>query len=763
MKYSKTTLMELSHKYSSILRKCALLNATILLSTIALISSESKAAYDYKYGGMMVNTENTTFSSKSFSGYSIDGAGYGGAIFNSLGILTLNSVTFTDNTATWDGGAISSATSSIQAGTKPSDYPSSVFDENTVRAYWKSKTGFDARNKMVITNSTFDNNRVASYSGGALGVYSDAIIRGSHFMNNNAGGNIPASSTDGGGAIYAGGWARIDISGSDFSSNSSNYGGAIATSQAGKENGVYLHISNSQFTGNTATISGGAIFNDFADTVITDTTFTGNIAQTSGGAIYNKNVLTLSGTNTFSGNKVGSALNDIYNAGTLNVSGSLALDGGIVNTGTITFASGSELKAALNNSTALISGGTVTGTTALIVENGTGNATFKLFDTQQTFDLTNTLYTITDNADGSYAISKKSTSEMVDNLVNGGATAQEAATISAIADTTADNPVLKKITEAVQTGDVKTAAKAANDLAPTTSQAVMGISKDLIGVMANLAGGRMSALAGRAGGDIFKGGSMWVQGLYNHSKQDSIAASEGFKADSTGIALGIDGKLNDALTIGLGYGYTKTDTDAGDRDIDVDGNNFFAYAEYAPDAWYVNGVLNFGYGRYTEKKSPLGYTMKSKYDVYTYGANVMTGYAFDSGLTPEGGLRYLLVDQKSYTDGVEKISTKNNDVLTAVLGAKYGYKVKAKDWMFTPNVRLAATYDLMSDGSKAVAAISGGSSYQITGERLHRFGMEAGVGVTSTWNNWDFTLSYDGGFRKDYQSHTGTLKAKYHF
>ena len=64
---------------------------------------------------------------------------------------------------------------------------------------------------------------------------------------------------------------------------------------------------------------------------------------------------------------------------------------------------------------------------------------------------------------------------------------------------------------------------------------------------------------------------------------------------------------------------------------------------------------------------------------------------------------------------------------------------------------------------QAVAAITGGSSYQISGERLHRFGMEAGVGVTSTWNNWDFTVSYDGGFRRDYQSHTGSLKAKYHF
>ena len=32
MKYSKTTLMELSHKYRSILKRCAFLNAAILLS-----------------------------------------------------------------------------------------------------------------------------------------------------------------------------------------------------------------------------------------------------------------------------------------------------------------------------------------------------------------------------------------------------------------------------------------------------------------------------------------------------------------------------------------------------------------------------------------------------------------------------------------------------------------------------------------------------------------------------------------------------------
>ena len=37
MKYSKTTLMELSHKYKSILKKCAFFNAAILLSVAIIL------------------------------------------------------------------------------------------------------------------------------------------------------------------------------------------------------------------------------------------------------------------------------------------------------------------------------------------------------------------------------------------------------------------------------------------------------------------------------------------------------------------------------------------------------------------------------------------------------------------------------------------------------------------------------------------------------------------------------------------------------
>ena len=315
-----------------------------------------------KRGGALYNMGNTTVSDSSFSHNSTETQGYGGAIFNSRGLLTLNNVNFSDNTADWDGGAISSATSYFNASSKPADFTGDVINESTVRAYWNTKNGFDAANKMVINNSTFDNNKVTVYSGGALGVYSDAVINGSHFTNNNAGGNNPADPTDGGGAIYAGGWARVDVSGSDFSGNSSNYGGAIATTRAGKENGVYLHITDSEFTNNTATVAGGAISNAFADAVFTDTNFNNNSAAEKGGAIYNTNGLTIAANAkdvTFSGNTANNEANDIYNIGTLslnaaagrNISLAGGIDGDSVNKGTVNIAGDVEVSNALKNQT----------------------------------------------------------------------------------------------------------------------------------------------------------------------------------------------------------------------------------------------------------------------------------------------------------------------------------------------------------------------------------------------------------------------------
>ena len=564
--------------------------------------------------------------------------------------------------------------------------------------------------------------------------------------------------------------------------NEYKYGGGAIQNNAGTVViGLTDGSSTNTFKNNESAMHGGAILSrgSGAFTINGNTLFENNIAAVNGGAIHNikGSTMTFNGNTVFKNNKANGVLNDIYNAGTITFNGDVTLDGGVVNAGILIFKSGTTLTLAnvLNGST-IISGGTIHANGALLdsatfvvseageytFADGTIYGEFGVSDNLQTAIDKNLLYDITYDKKGTFTVAEKDAADIAKDVVAGGATAQEAGTIAAVADADSTHPIIGAITQALQTGNVAAVAEAAKELAPTTSQQVMGIAQGINGLLSNVTGGRMAAL-GKSGGDAFIGGSTWVQGLYNHSKQDASGANAGFSANTKGIAFGIDGKANEALTLGIGYGYTRTDASSQGRKVDVDGHNIFVYGQYQPEQFYVNTMLSYGFSEYTEKKNPMGVAMKAKYDVNTFAANVMTGYDFTSGITPEGGLRYLRADQETYNDGAQQISTDASDVLTAVAGVKYTTDVKTENWTFKPTLRLAATYDVKSDNSKANVNVIGGGNYQITGDRLHRFGVETGVGVTSTVKNWDLTLEYNGGFRKDFQSHTGMLKAKYNF
>lgn len=733
--------------------------------------------------GAIYNSGSLSVKDSEFDG-NVSKTGWGGAIYSgSTGNMTIEGSTFKNNIA-YNAGAIGAGTKTTGTIIK-----NSTFENNSAEAYGAVALFKNGElenvvfkgNKATGTKTLSEDGKAVNHGAGALFLGAESVVKitkGSFDGNTSGtrGGAIATRMPD----VANNQAAKLDIDGTVFSNNiAKTEGGAIYSSFYNSQEVVNnVLIKNATFTNNQAN-EGGAIYNEGladvggnkASMYIENSTFEGNIATTNGGALFisKGGNLTLAGKNTFSGNKAAGVLNDIHNLGSLNISGDLTLDGGISGNGTIAFTGATTLTAQLKSSASIL--GTVEGlknvtVAGLIVENGLTDATYNLFENGDAafagITATNALYTFEQGGNGQIKVTKKSTEQITENLVSSGATEQEAITISAIADSKSDNPVISSISAAVQTGNTAEAVKAVQELAPTTSQQVMGVAQSVNSLLSNVTGTRMAAL-GRAGGDTFVGGSVWAQGLYNHTKQDATAAAAGFSADTAGVAFGVDGKVNEDITVGVGYGYNQTDADSAGRDIDVEGHNFFAYAQYQPDAWYINGMFSYGFSKYTEDKAPMGVAMTAKYDVNTYAANVMSGYQFDDGITTEAGLRYVLADQKAYSDGAQYISTDTNDVLTAVVGVKYSTDYKAKDWTIKPSVRLAATYDILSDDSQANVSIIGGGNYQITGDRLHRFGVETGVGVTGTIKDWDLTLEYNGGFRQDYQSHTGMLKAKYNF
>lgn len=322
---------------------------------------------------------------------------------------------------------------------------------------------------------------------------------------------------------------------------------------------------------------------------------------------------------------------------------------------------------------------------------------------------------------------------------------------------------------------VKAALDAVTALAPEVSPMVQHTqsqtANQIFGAVGTrFAGGTIAAAEGTSSGDsVFERAAVWIQGLFNKSKRHDTARTEGFDADSSGVAVGAEKFVTDNFKIGLGYAYANTDIDGFMRSTDVDTHSAILYGEYKPSQWYVNGIATYGWSDYSEGKNVAGIGVDADYDVETFGLQAMTGYELQSEsfvFVPETGLRYVHISQDAYKDSADqRVSANNSDLLTGVLGARIN-----RSWEFEngislkPEARFALTYDLVNDAGGSVVTLANGSAYAVDGEALDRFGMELGVGVTAEVDdNIEVSLGYEGKFREKYHDHTGLLNAKYKF
>jgi predicted outer membrane repeat protein len=226
----------------------------------------------------------------------------GGAISSTL--LTASNCSFIGNTASNDGGAIRS--SSVTA-------TDCSFSDNSA-----SSGGAIYSSLLAVSNCSFSNNAAPSLSGGAISsasvtvvdstfsgntassggaIFSDHVTAMTSTFSNNAssdrGGAISSShpsdlssvtatscmfsnntaASTGGAVCSSSVTARYCI----FSDNSARYAGAIYSST--------LAATNCTFSSNSCTFSGGAIYSS-AEVTVHDCTFSGNSVEASGGAIF---------------------------------------------------------------------------------------------------------------------------------------------------------------------------------------------------------------------------------------------------------------------------------------------------------------------------------------------------------------------------------------------------------------------------------------------------------------------------------------------
>lgn len=729
-----------------------------------------------------------TVSDSTFDG---NKAQNGGAIYAEEELIVKGTTVFENNKAGSMGGAImntgDNAEMTIGNGV--------VFKNNTAATSGATHNAF-SKGMTIGNGAQFIGNSATSYAGAVynhdstLTIGNDLLVQGNKSGEGHSAG---AFANDENGVITIGDNAKF------IDNESGKSGGALYQYiTADRKGGSYITLGkNALFEGNKAAVNGGAVAvynaNSSSSTITfgDGVSFKNNTAGGQGGAVYVAagNGIVFEGSATFSGNIAGNAKNDIHNDGTVTVkSGTLSIDGGITGTGTISFADRSSLNVTIGtdqaSSTTIANKVSITDSANLSMTFAPGyEGTYTIFgaggayaEGSESFTLVdNVVFDVTEDAEnkGSYAISLKDASEIAAGT---GADSNQAAAIEAIMSKEGGSESFKAVAEAISTGlqsqdaGAKQAAlDAVTAMSPEAAPMVTQVSTDTAAQVFRVVGNRLGGAQGMSSGDGTSGTALWVQGMVGATDMESTGTARGYSSDSNGFALGLEAKPTQDTTLGMGFAYTNTDVDGFLRTTDVDTMTAFVYGEYKPADWYVNGILSYAWSNYDEDRSVAGTAVTADYDADTFGLQVTGGHNFNVAgyaVTPEVGLRYFHLNTDGYTDSLgTSVADSDNDVLTGVAGVRF-----AKDFevspAFTvkPELRLAATYDIVDADNQSFVTLANGSSYSVDGETLDRFGFEAGVGVTAQMgDNFEMALSYEGSWRGDFQNHAGLINAKYKF
>jgi predicted outer membrane repeat protein len=206
----------------------------------------------------------------------------GGAIINH-GYLTVNDSTFTNNTASSNGGSIYNDNNGYL----------NLIDDNFTNNTAANFGGAIYNDGILdITGSTLSNNMGGM--GGAIYNYGSLTILNSNLTNNNA--------CDGGAFVNEG---NLIESHCNFTNNNAMCaGGATITF-----NDCNLNVTNSNFTGNSATF--GGVFVNYGNIDITGSSFSNNMAMEWGGVIFNYDTVKINFSSLI-GNTANTG-NDLYN------------------------------------------------------------------------------------------------------------------------------------------------------------------------------------------------------------------------------------------------------------------------------------------------------------------------------------------------------------------------------------------------------------------------------------------------------------------
>ena len=259
-----------------------------------------------------------------------------------------------------------------------------------------------------------------------------------------------------------------------------------------------------------------------------------------------------------------------------------------------------------------------------------------------------------------------------------------------------------------------------------------------------------TANQGRSGGDDAADISLWAKALYTST---DLRGATKMDSDGYGFIIGIDGGAAQDLYLGAALGYTHNKGDTDLSHFKSETYLGYLYGRYAlTRKTGLTGTIGYGFTQFDLDAAT------DKFNAHTINAQATADYALPAHLTAEIGARYTFSAMDAYTTGTTKVAAQDTHTGTVLAGLRYRRNVGG----FVVKANAGALYDVYSDAADYRLTQSGVASYA-RGERLHRFGGEAGAGIGCEGEAFGVEADYNAQVRKDYNDQTVSVKLVYRF
>lgn len=397
------------------------------------------------------------------------------------------------------------------------------------------------------------------------------------------------------------------------------------------------------------------------------------------------------------------------------------------------------------------------------------------------------------DADGTTAIATSDiymTATVTDATTLTGVTKSAGSTINPLVNYTGNDSNMIALQNAIQALTTASEVNTAGEkLRPNTNGATTQASVAAGSAVSSVVATRMDSVrvahantgaSGMNSGDAARGIGVWGQAFGYTGDQGTRSGSDGYDAQTAGMAFGVDAQVIAPVRVGMSFAYGTTGVDdKGTRNgnsTDIDSYLATVYGSYTGTPWYVEGMIQGGKHNYDSTRkvafTGISQTINGKHDASQYGGRIGAGYPVrvqNMTITPVASLTYLRLDEAGYTETggstALRLNSLSTDSLKSSLGAKFSLETKAGSATLIPEVRANWIHEF-DDGAptQTAAFAAGGSSFTTTGVGPAANAINLGLGLTAALkNNLSLSANYDAELKDQYVGHTGSLQLRADF